>query len=220
MQPWPASIMKLRFFALAFALVATGCAGRASSPIAMVQTGDQELSCSQLRAEVLRNEQQAQTLYDQHKKASDSNIAIGVVGAVLFWPALFALDTGTAEKDEARALEGRNSHLSFVSAQKKCSDTASNSSSAASTPDSTPVVPRGAPRTAAPAPTPAPAVAPTPASPSAIASAPPQTAANAGLASAPDLAARRLKSLDDMLVRKALTREEYDKKRLAILSGQ
>lgn len=116
---------KVGFLTIVAAIVVSGCAGRTSAPIQTTQVGDHVLSCNQLQAELSKNEQQARTLLEQHKKASDGNVAIGVVGAILFWPALFALDTGTAEKEEARALESRNSHLTSILAQKNCASEAS-----------------------------------------------------------------------------------------------
>ena len=116
---------KAIFLSIATALAVSGCGGRAAVPVQTTQIGDHVLSCVQLQAELSKNEQQARTLLEQHKKASDGNVAIGVVGGILFWPALFALDTGTAEKDEARALESRNSHLTSILAQKNCASEAS-----------------------------------------------------------------------------------------------
>lgn len=97
-----------------------GCAGRTAAPIAITQVGDDVLSCNQLQAEIARNRAQAETLMAQNKKAGDANVAIGVVGAILFWPALFALDTGTAEKDEAKALGDRNTVLTAQLARRNC----------------------------------------------------------------------------------------------------
>jgi len=182
-------MLKASLHALAVSVIVTGCAGRTSVPIGTTQLGDQELSCSQLQAETLRNEQQAQALYEQHKKAGDANIAIGTVGVVLFWPALFALDTGTAEKDEARALEARNAHLRYVSQQKNCGTAAS------------------APRPAG-LPTPAAVAAP----------APPSTTRPTVMA-ATVTREDRLRSLQDMLDRKAITRNDFEQKRNKILSG-
>lgn len=180
--------LKVRINALAIVVLLAGCAGRTAVPIETTHAGDQQLSCGQLQAETLRNEQQAQALYEQHKKAGDANIAIGAVGAVLFWPALFALDTGTAEKDEARALEARNAHLRSLSQQQSCETTASNPRSALS-----------------------PAVA-------AIPNAAPQSLARSAVAGKAVTKEDRVRSLQDMLDRKAITRPEFERKRNQILS--
>ncbi len=183
-------ILRRGFPALAVIVLVAGCAGRVAVPVAITQGDDQELSCVQLRSETARNEQQAQTLYEQHKKAGDANIAIGTVGVILFWPALFALDTGTAEKDEARALEARNIYLRSLSLKKNCGTTASDPKPAAS---------------------PTAAVAAAPAPPPAARPVVPVKAVTRE---------DRLRSLQDMLDRNAITRTDFEKKRAQILSGQ
>jgi len=97
-----------------------GCAGRKAVPVAVMQPYDNQLSCQQLQAEIASNETQALQLSGQNESAHSNNIAIGVVGAILFWPALFALDTGDAEKVEMQALHDRNQHLSEVYTQEGC----------------------------------------------------------------------------------------------------
>jgi hypothetical protein len=42
------------------------------------------------------------------------------VGAVLFWPALFALDTTDTEQVEINALQSRNAYLTTLQAQHQC----------------------------------------------------------------------------------------------------
>lgn len=231
-------MVKVSLHALALIFLVTGCAGRTAFPVGTTQVGDQDLSCAQLQAETSRNEYQAQVLYEQHKKAGDANIAIGVVGAVLFWPALFALDTGTAEKDEAHALEARNAHLRFLSERKNCATMASNPRPTAS--PAAPVVtaaplsstPRLAAAPSSPAATPmavaVPAVAPAPlrASEPAVSASPASAAGGAEVEPIAevqppplsDFTMRRLASLKAMLDRRALTPAEYERKRLAALA--
>lgn len=47
-------------------------------------------------------------------------MAVGVIGALLFWPALFALDLSDAEKVEMEALRKRHNALVDLCQQKKC----------------------------------------------------------------------------------------------------
>jgi hypothetical protein len=121
-----------------------GCAGRKAVPVAVMQPYDNQLSCQQLQAEIASNETQALQLSGQNESAHSNNIAIGVVGAILFWPALFAIDTGDAEKVEMQALHDRNQHLSQVYTQQGCVQTKT-----AAAPASSATAP-SAPATAAP----------------------------------------------------------------------
>lgn len=107
---------------LALILVAglAGCAGRSASPVAMVQGHDEGLSCTQLTAEVLTNEERAKQLVQEKNSSRNRNIAVGVVGGILFWPALFALDLSDAEKVETEALRARNQYLASLKANQDC----------------------------------------------------------------------------------------------------
>jgi hypothetical protein len=49
-----------------------------------------------------------------------NNTAAGVVGMVLFWPALFALDMKGAAGVEMTALESRSAYLATLAAQRHC----------------------------------------------------------------------------------------------------
>lgn len=106
------------------AAAATACGGRDARHIPVVEPYDAAMDCQALNALIVSNNSRIQQLYDEHDRASDTNVAIGVVGALLFWPALFALDTGDAERVEARALSDRNLYLANVARQKDCHDTA------------------------------------------------------------------------------------------------
>jgi hypothetical protein len=106
--------------ALCAAAALVGCAGRTAAPISTTQAADPQLSCSQMLAEIQANDSRANTLAQQEKSASNANVAIGVVGAVLFWPALFALDTGDAEKVEMAAYKARNDHLNAILRERNC----------------------------------------------------------------------------------------------------
>ena len=106
-------------------MAVTGCAGRSAVPVATMQPYDNQLSCQQIQAEIAGNETQALQLSGQNESAHNSNVALGVVGAILFWPALFAIDAGDAEKVEMQALHDRNQHLSEVYTQEGCVQTKS-----------------------------------------------------------------------------------------------
>ena len=48
------------------------------------------------------------------------NIAMGVVGAVLFWPALFAMDFKDAAGTDRKAVEARLAYLNSLYGAKQC----------------------------------------------------------------------------------------------------
>ena len=50
-----------------------------------------------------------------------ANVALGVVGAVVFWPALFAMDFSGVEKEELNAYRNRHDQLTRIAIQKNCS---------------------------------------------------------------------------------------------------
>lgn len=102
------------------ALLVSACAGRTAVPVAQVQPYDSQLSCEQIIAEQQDINTKVSGLQKEKDSARDANVAIGAVGALLFWPALFALDTGDAEDVEMRAYQNRSQHLSMVAGQKGC----------------------------------------------------------------------------------------------------
>jgi hypothetical protein len=80
----------------------------------MMMAYDNNLSCEQIQAEISSNEAKARQLIDEDNSNRNANIAIGTVGVLLFWPALFALDLSDAERVEANALHERNTHLASM----------------------------------------------------------------------------------------------------------
>lgn len=96
-------------------LLLGACAGRSAQPVAVMNAYDADLSCEQIQAEIQSNEAKARQLVDEDNSDRNANIAIGTVGLLLFWPALFALDLSDAERVEIDALHQRNMHLSNLS---------------------------------------------------------------------------------------------------------
>lgn len=108
-------------------MILGACAGRSAQPVAVMGTYDSDLSCEQLEAEIQSNEAKARQLVAEDNSNRNSNIAIGAVGFLLFWPALFALDLSDAERVEIDALHQRNMHLSNL--HRDCSSVATASGS-------------------------------------------------------------------------------------------
>jgi len=111
----PAILLGLIFLA--------ACAGRDAKPVAVMNAYDNDLSCEQIQAEIQSNETKARQLVDEQSSSRNANIAVGAVGVLLFWPALFALDLSDAERVEIDALHQRNMHLANLA--RDCSTVAS-----------------------------------------------------------------------------------------------
>jgi hypothetical protein len=97
-----------------------GCAGREAHPVAMIQPQDTSESCQSIAAEISANNAQASSLASQASTHNATNALVVGVGALLFWPALFALDLSDYERQEIAALQARDMHLQEMSAQHAC----------------------------------------------------------------------------------------------------
>jgi hypothetical protein len=86
--------------------------------VAVHQAFDYQLSCTQLLAEMQNNEQRALAITKEREASRGRNVAVGIVGGLLFWPALFALDVTDTERVELEALSKRNDKLSDLVAQR------------------------------------------------------------------------------------------------------
>lgn len=124
-RPFTAIATTLAALALAAGLAAglAACGGRDPRHIPVVEPNDTAMSCQALSALIANNNYRIESLFAEHKRAGESNVAIGVVGALLFWPALFALDTSDAERVEAQQLSDRNVYLASVAQDKNCQGT-------------------------------------------------------------------------------------------------
>ena len=101
---------KLIASALAMALLVAGCAGRQANPVTAIQSGDEKLTCEQIVTTLKLNTSEVKGLMGESSSNTGKNVAAGV-GAVIFFPMLFFMDTKNAAGDEARALVRRNEVL-------------------------------------------------------------------------------------------------------------
>ncbi|UEM24386.1 hypothetical protein JL100_032705 (plasmid) [Skermanella mucosa] len=108
---------------ITFSFLTTACAGRDAAPVSAYNAYDAQLSCSQIDAETAANSAKVVQLQQEKDNARTANIAIGAVGLLLFWPALFALDTSDAQDVEMRALNDRNNSLAYLKTTSKCTAT-------------------------------------------------------------------------------------------------
>jgi len=113
-------MQKSVIISVAIVLVLSGCAGRKPNPVQEIQEGDAQLSCQGLRTEIEVNNAALLGLLKEKKKKQDDNVAAGVVGAVVFFPALFFMDLKGAAGEEARAYQRRNQGLLKRYEQKRC----------------------------------------------------------------------------------------------------
>ena len=96
------------------------CAARPSNPVAISQPGDAQMSCEQLVAERTSNRRKAAALAGADEDVVTGNVAAGVASALVFWPAVFAMDLSNAEQIELRALQDRDRTLEGLQKQKNC----------------------------------------------------------------------------------------------------
>ena len=106
---------------LASLLLLGGCADKSSeisatyvSPLAY-----KSYDCDQLEQEYLRLQRRgSEIMKSQDDTASDDSVAMGV-GLVLFWPALFFIDSDDAREEVGR-IKGELEAVEQASIQKKC----------------------------------------------------------------------------------------------------
>lgn len=112
----------IAYFLLAIfaALAVSGCGGGSANPIATREVGDRDLDCDEIEAEVVDLDARSRRLLGEKSGKTGKNVAVGVVGLILFWPALFFLDLSDAEKEEAQAMQDRMRHLQRIANKKDC----------------------------------------------------------------------------------------------------
>jgi hypothetical protein len=113
-------LYKRLLFAAALLSGLSACAGRDPNPVALVQPQDAIGSCPMLLAESQGNAIRLAALSAESSNTTAGNVALGVVGAVVFWPALFAMDFKNAADKEAAALNGRQQYLAALLVQRRC----------------------------------------------------------------------------------------------------
>jgi outer membrane murein-binding lipoprotein Lpp len=107
---------------LAISLALAGCA-TASKDIAAAYTSPmqyQNHDCEQLSAEAQRINVRVNQLAGRLDEAAANDKAIAGVGAILFWPALFALGGTKNQEAEFARLKGDHDAIQQVAVIKKC----------------------------------------------------------------------------------------------------
>jgi hypothetical protein len=103
-------------------VVLTGCSTASQNITAAYVSPNQYQSydCGQLAQESTRILVRVKQLGVQLDQAASNDKTIGVVGAVLFWPALFALGGTKQQEAEYARLKGEYEAVSQMQIQKKC----------------------------------------------------------------------------------------------------
>lgn len=96
-----------------------GCAGTEPNPIAVYLPGDEEKSCSVLKAEIANIDNQIVRKQAQKKKQEGDNILWFVTGWLLIVPWFF-MDLKENEKPEIDALQARKDALFIIAADNDC----------------------------------------------------------------------------------------------------
>lgn len=100
-------------------IAGTGCAGSDPNPIAVYLPGDENKSCSALKAEIANIDKQVTRKKAQKKKQEGENILWFVTGWLLIVPWFF-MDLKENEKPEINALQQRKDALLVIAAEKDC----------------------------------------------------------------------------------------------------
>lgn len=102
-------------------LVGCATAGRdvAATYVSPLQYANYD--CEQLRLEMMRLHGRVNQLTGRLNEAATNDTSIAVVGAILFWPALFALGGTKQQEAELARLKGEYDALQIASVEKKCS---------------------------------------------------------------------------------------------------
>lgn len=101
----------------------TGCAGRAPTPVSVVQPQDQFMDCAAISAEVQANNAKVQQLAADKGMKTTQNVAAGVAG--VFIPVLwFGMDLQDTADTETVALQNRQQYLATMATQRRCGEPA------------------------------------------------------------------------------------------------
>ncbi len=79
-------------------LFVAGCAGRDARPVDAYTPYDEQMSCNAISQEIAGNNGKIHATVQELQETKGQNVAVGVAGALLFLPILFALDVSDAEK--------------------------------------------------------------------------------------------------------------------------
>lgn len=103
---------------LACSVFLAGCAGREANPIAIYLPGDENRSCTALKAEIAQLQVDMQRLLPKTDKGLTN--ALWATAGVFFIVPFFFMDMKDAEKIEFDAMRKRHNRLLVYAAEKEC----------------------------------------------------------------------------------------------------
>ncbi|KKN73160.1 hypothetical protein LCGC14_0403330 [marine sediment metagenome] len=110
---------KLVCLLLIFAVFLAGCAGRESNPIPSYLPGDENRSCTALRAEIAQLQADMQRMLPKTDKGL-SNALWATAGVFTLGIGFFFMDFKEAERIEFDAMRQRHNRLLVYAAERKC----------------------------------------------------------------------------------------------------
>ena len=116
-QPVLVLIVVVLFFA-------QSCAGRATHPVQVAQSGDSKKTCKSLHKETKKIRQKIKKMIPAVKKADKKRTLLMVSGGFLIVPWFF-LDLSDADKIETNAKRARHNYLVDVAKKRNCRFTVS-----------------------------------------------------------------------------------------------
>ena len=117
--------MKIVSTVIMGAALLTGCA-TASKDIASTYVSPvmyQAYDCQQIAGETARIQSRVLQLGGRLDEAASNDKLIAGAGAILFWPALFALGGTKGQEAEYATLKGQSDAVSHAAIEKKCANT-------------------------------------------------------------------------------------------------
>lgn len=109
---------KITCSVLAFTIFFAGCAGREANPIPIYLPGDENRSCTALKAEIAQLQEDMAFLLPKTNKFG-TNVLWALAGGFLIVP-FFFMDLKDAEKIEFDAMRQRHNRLLVYTAEKGC----------------------------------------------------------------------------------------------------
>ena len=114
------SIVRNLVSAVALAAMLGACAGRDPVIVQTVQPQDAQADCGAINAQLAANSARLADLKREGNNTTAGNVGLAVAGALLFWPALFAMDFKDASGKEVSTLIQRQGYLQQLAAQRNC----------------------------------------------------------------------------------------------------
>ena len=104
------------------ALALSACAATTYTPVAMVQAGDDDLTCAAIDQQITDNKTAQAAFEKKDHNVANGNVAKGVAGAIPYVGivAIANANLSNEEQAKARALADRSEHLEYLKKQKGC----------------------------------------------------------------------------------------------------